>query len=231
MNSKINIAIDGYSSCGKGTLARFIADTLGYRFVDSGSMYRAVTYYVLEHRIDPQNREAVIAVLKDIQLEFEYQPASERYEIILNHKNVEREIRTLRVAQHVSNVAKIPEVRSHLVELQKALAKDKGVVMDGRDIATVVLPDAELKIFMTARPEVRAERRFKELILSGVKTTFEAVLQNVNERDHTDSQRDNSPLILTGDYRVLDNSDLTIDEQNKLALIWVEEALADKSRK
>lgn len=225
MNPKINIAIDGYSSCGKGTLARYLANQLGYTFIDSGSMYRAVTLYLLRKGIDPSNSALVIRELSLIDIGFKRNAGNGRYEIHLNSNNVESDIRTMEVAEWVSTVAKISEVRSFLVARQRAFAWEKGVVMDGRDIGTVVLPDAELKIFMTARPEIRAKRRFRELQDSGADVTFESVLENINERDRIDSGREDSPLKMTGDYKLLDNSDLTIEEQNALAMSWVNDIL------
>jgi cytidylate kinase len=219
---KVNIAIDGYSSCGKGTLARFLAKELKYRFVDTGSMYRAVSLFALQNQMDPAS-EALVMALDKICIGFEFNPEIGEYEITLNGTNVNREIRSMEVAAIVSEVARVSEVRRFLVAQQKQLALEKGVVMDGRDIGTVVLPEAELKIFMTARPEVRAQRRYAELTRAGVKTTYEDVLQNITERDRIDSSRKDSPLTQTADYKVLDNSDLTPDEQNKKALAWVKE--------
>lgn len=223
--AKINIAIDGYSSCGKGTLARYLATQLGYQFIDSGAMYRAVTYYALLKKCHPENETEVLSLLDQINLSFEKNQATDRFDIVLNGENIEGKIRNLEVAKWVSPVARISGVRSFLVKQQQSIAAQKGVVMDGRDIGTVVLADAELKIFMTARPEIRAQRRLKELVDSGMEVTFEAVLQNLNERDLIDSTRADSPLLLTEAYHLLDNSDLSVTEQNALAMTWVKEAL------
>lgn len=222
---RINIAIDGYSSCGKGTLAKQLARELGYKFIDSGAMYRAVTLHVLNHSTNPDDATAVEALLHGIQVDFAVNPSTGRSDVLLNGDNVETDIRTMRVASAVSQVARIPAVRRFLVAMQQQMGRDKGVVMDGRDIGTVVFPDAELKIFMTARPEVRARRRFEELTGSGVNTTYEEVLANLSERDHIDSSRADSPLTLTADYRVLDNSDLDREQQFALAMGWVREAM------
>lgn len=222
---RINIAIDGYSSCGKGTLAKQLARELGYKFIDSGAMYRAVTLHVLNHSTNPDDASAVEALLPGIQVDFAVNPSTGRSDVLLNGQDVETDIRTMRVASAVSQVARIPAVRRFLVAMQQQMGRDKGVVMDGRDIGTVVFPDAELKIFMTARPEVRARRRFEELTGSGVNTTYEEVLANLSERDHIDSSRADSPLTLTADYRVLDNSDLGREQQFALAMCWVREAM------
>lgn len=222
---KINIAIDGYSSCGKGTLAKFLAHTLGYKFIDSGSMYRAVTLQAIRLGADVEIPEQVIAILPTVELEFVFNPQHSRFEIELIGENIESEIRTLEVASKVSQVARISQVRQFLVQQQREIAKEKGVVMDGRDIGTVVLPDAELKIFMTARPEVRAQRRLKELVDSGRDVTFEEVLSNITHRDQIDSSREDSPLTLTSQYKVLDNSDISPEEQNQIALTWAQDAL------
>ncbi|MEK0421750.1 MAG: hypothetical protein RLZZ161_1601 [Bacteroidota bacterium] len=225
---RINIAIDGHSSCGKGTLAKQLASALGYKFIDSGAMYRAVTLYVLRMDVDPENDDAVHSVLPQISIDFVVNDATGRSDVCLNGENVEKEIRTLRIANSVSQIARIPSVRRFLVMLQQKMGADKGVVMDGRDIGTVVFPDAELKIFMTANPEVRALRRFNELTENGIKTTYEEVLANLKQRDHIDSSRSDSPLTMTSDYRLLDNSDLSREEQFSQALKWVEEALGNK---
>lgn len=224
-NNKINIAIDGHSSCGKGTLARFLANHLGYLFVDTGSMYRAVTLYLLQNGVDINNAQLVEDALPQIHIGFQWNEHNRRNDAVLNGENVESLIRNMDVAGRVSDVAKIPAVRRYLVGLQRALGKDKGVVMDGRDIGTVVFPDAELKIFMTASAEVRAKRRFAELTAAGVKTTYEDVWQNLVERDRIDSSREDSPLHLTHEYHVLDNSDLSIAQQNEIALSWINEIL------
>jgi cytidylate kinase len=221
----INIAIDGYSSCGKGTLAKALAKQLQYRFIDSGAMYRGVTLAALRKGLDFSNAEDLIAILQDINLDFETGTDGSSG-LLLNGEWVEEEIRLPKVAAHVSWVASIPEVRERLVSQQQSIGASKGVVMDGRDIGTVVFPSAELKIFMTARPEVRAQRRFLESQQKGIAVSYEEVLGNLQERDRIDSSRDHSPLTLTSDYRVLDNSDLNPEEQLALALNWVHEAQA-----
>jgi len=222
---KINIAIDGYSSCGKGTLAKQLAQHLNYIFIDSGSMYRAVTLFVLDSGIDPQDENSVAKCLADIDMRFDFNAQSNRYEVILNNVSVEARIRDLRVSSQVSFIAKVSAVRKKLVEIQQKIGADKGVVMDGRDIGTVVFPEAELKIFMTASAEVRANRRFAELTQSGQNVSWQEVYDNLVGRDDIDSNREDSPLIMTSDYRVLDNSDLSKDEQFKQALNWVNEAI------
>lgn len=223
MHSKINIAIDGHSSCGKGTLARELAHELDYTFIDSGSMYRAVALYFLEHEIISQNPTHVAQALAQIQLEFVKNERTGRFEIYLNNKSVEKRIREMDVAAVVSDVAALSVVRKTLVHMQQKLGAQKGVVMDGRDIGTVVFPNAELKIFMTADAEIRAERRFKELVATGTDITLNAVLLNLKLRDEIDSNRADSPLTLTADYRLLNNSHISQKEQLQIALQWVNE--------
>jgi cytidylate kinase len=222
---KINIAIDGYSSCGKGTLAKQMAQSLGYLFVDSGAMYRAVTLYLLENNIEISDEIAVSKALENIQLEFHPSKENNRFEIHLNGRNVESLIREIHIANKVSFVAKISAVRKKLVEIQQQIGEHKGVVMDGRDIGTVVYPDAELKIFMTASNEVRAQRRFKEMLAAGKNVTLEEVSANLIERDTIDSSRDDSPLTLNESYHLLDNSNITPNQQFELAMSWVNELL------
>ena len=221
----INIAIDGYSSCGKGTLAKALAKELQYRFIDSGAMYRGVTLAALRKGLDFSKAEDLIGMLEEIHLDFETK-ADGSNGLLLNGEWVEEEIRLPKVAAHVSWVASIPQAREQLVSQQQSIGASKGVVMDGRDIGTVVFPQAELKIFMTARPEIRAQRRFQESQQKGIEVSYEEVLANLQERDRIDSSRDHSPLTLTDDYRVLDNSDLTPDQQLALALSWVQEVQA-----
>lgn len=223
MHSKINIAIDGHSSCGKGTLARELAHELGYTFIDSGSMYRAVALYFLENEIISQNESHVKQALSQIQLEFVKNERTGRFEIYLNNKSVEKRIREMDVAAVVSDVAALSVVRKTLVNMQQKLGAQKGVVMDGRDIGTVVFPQAELKIFMTADAEIRAERRFKEQVATGSDITLNAVLMNLKSRDEIDSNRADSPLTLTADYRLLNNSHISQEEQLQIALQWVNE--------
>ena len=221
MKKKINIAIDGYSSCGKGTLAKAMAKALGYVFIDSGAMYRAVTLYLMQNGVDVEDESAVEAALANVVVGFLNNQEGQS-EVTLNGISVEAEIRNIAVASKVSEVAKIQIVRSKMVALQQAIGSEKGVVMDGRDIGTVVFPDAELKIFMTASVEVRAQRRFAELVAKGHVVTFEEIAANLQHRDAVDSSRENSPLTMTSDYRVLDNSELDRDSQFALAMQWVE---------
>jgi cytidylate kinase len=223
MKKKINIAIDGYSSCGKGTLAKAMAKALGYVFIDSGAMYRAVTLYLMQNGVDVEDESAVEAALANVVVGFLNNQEGQS-EVTLNGISVEAEIRNIAVASKVSEVAKIQIVRSKMVALQQAIGSEKGVVMDGRDIGTVVFPDAELKIFMTASVEVRAQRRFAELVAKGDVVTFEEIAANLQHRDAVDSSRENSPLTMTSDYRVLDNSELDRDSQFTLAMQWVEMA-------
>ncbi len=213
---KITIAIDGYSSTGKSTIAKQIAKELGYIYVDSGAMYRAVTYYALQNGFiskEEFNVSNFIKQLPNITLKFKFNPELGFAEMYLNNKNVEHDIRTMEVSSFVSAVAAVPEVRLQLVKQQQKMGKEKGIVMDGRDIGTVVFPDAELKIFMTASPEIRAKRRFDELIKRGDEIEFEDVLKNVQERDYIDSHREDSPLIKAEDAIEIDNSNLTLEEQ------------------
>jgi cytidylate kinase len=223
--AKINIAIDGYSSCGKGTLAKALASALNYVFIDSGAMYRAVTLYLMRHGVDLHDLHQVEQALTHVKVAFEMDESGVSF-VTLNDENVENEIRSIAVASKVSEVAKIQAVRDKLVYLQQQMGAKKGVVMDGRDIGTVVFPDAELKIFMTASVEVRAQRRFAELVAKGDVVTFEEISENLKHRDNVDSSRENSPLTMTADYRVLDNSDMDRDAQFALAMAWADEAIA-----
>ncbi len=217
VKTKINIAIDGYSSCGKSTMAKAIARELNYVYVDSGAMYRAMTLYALQHGYIKNDgsieEEELVHALELILINFRYNTELEQYETYLNGVNVEREIRSLQVSNHVSPVSNIKAVRQKLVRLQKRMAEQKGIVMDGRDIGTVVLPDAELKFFMTADNKVRAQRRFEELKSMGVETSLEDILRNVNERDEYDSTRSNDPLKKAENAIIIDNTNITIDEQ------------------
>lgn len=227
---KITIAIDGFSSTGKSTLAKQLANTLGYVYVDTGAMYRAVTYFamqnnwVLENGID---KKSLIQNLDKIKLHFQFNSQLGFAEMYLNNENVEYQIRTLEVSQNVSQIAEISEVRAKLVEQQQEMGKNKGVVMDGRDIGTVVFPNAELKLFMTASAETRAQRRFNELIEKGQHVTFEEVLQNVQQRDYIDTNRDDSPLVQAIDAIVIDNSAMSKEEQFNLVLQLVNEKLSE----
>lgn len=216
MDKKITIAIDGFSSTGKSTLAKQLAKHLGYIYVDTGAMYRAVTLYAMQHDFisDTQfDKNALIDKLPKISLQFLFNPDLGYAEIFLNEKNVEAEIRTLEVSNFVSRIAEISEVRAKLVEQQQNMGKNKGIVMDGRDIGTVVFTDAELKLFMTASPETRAKRRYEELIEKGQDVTYEEVLKNVQERDYIDTHREDSPLVKAEDAIEIDNSHLSIQEQ------------------
>lgn len=225
MEKKINIAIDGYSSCGKGTLAKALAKALGYVFIDSGAMYRAVTLHMLRAGVDVHDETAVSDALDALQIGF-VNNADNLSEVTLNGVSVESDIRNIEVAAKVSEVAKIQNVRTRMVALQQAIGQSKGVVMDGRDIGTVVFPGAELKIFMTASPAVRAQRRYDELVAKGDDVTLESIAENLQHRDRIDESRENSPLTLTDDYRVLDNSDLSRAAQFDLALEWAKQAIS-----
>lgn len=212
---KITIAIDGHSSTGKSTLARQLALSLGYVYIDSGAMYRAVTLFALENGLigHKPDADALEARLPEIDLRFELNPETGRSEIVLNNRNVEKQIRSLEVSAQVSQVAALGPVRQKLVALQRAMGNQGGVVMDGRDIGTVVMPEADLKIFMTASPEIRASRRYKELLERGEKVSYQEVLHNVRERDYLDSNREISPLRKAADAMELDNSDMGLKEQ------------------
>lgn len=223
---KIIIAIDGFSSTGKSTLAKQLAKQLGYVYVDTGAMYRAVTFFAMQHNYvseDHLDKKELVKSLPDLKLHFEFNPELGFAEMFLNGQNVETEIRTLEVSRLVSKIAEISEVRSKLVEQQQQMGKNKAIVMDGRDIGTVVFPKAELKIFMTASPETRAQRRYDELVEIGQQVTFQEVLQNVNERDYIDTHREDSPLVKAQDAIELDNSGLTKKEQFQLVLNLVTE--------
>lgn len=225
-NAKINIAIDGYSSCGKGTLAKELAKELNYLFIDSGAMYRAVTLALLRRNIAVDDIPAIEKLLPQLAISFEFNAALNHYQTLLNGDNIESEIRTMEVSNLVSPVSKIDAVRAFLVTQQRSIGLNKGVVMDGRDIGTVVFPDAELKIFMTAQPEIRAQRRLAELRQKGdVMTTFEEVLENLSSRDLQDSTRSNSPLLQAKDAIVIDNSNLSREEQKAFAMHLVNEKL------
>ncbi len=213
---KITIAIDGYSSTGKSTLAKQLARHLGYVYVDTGAMYRAVTLFAMENGYIGSgffDRETLVHGLPFIDLQFIFNPNLGFGEMYLNGKNVESEIRSIAVSNFVSQIAEVSEVRAKLVEQQKAMGKEKGIVMDGRDIGTVVFPDAELKIFMTASPHTRAMRRFEELQQKGQPGTFEQVFKNVVDRDYIDTHRTDSPLRKADDAVEIDNSELTRDQQ------------------
>ena len=225
---KITIAIDGFSSTGKSTLAKQLAAALGYVYVDTGAMYRAVAYFAMQHNLVSEthlDKAGLIAQLSNINLRFQFNPTLGFAEMYLNNKNIEAQIRTIEVSRMVSKVAEISEVRAKLVEQQQAMGKDKGIVMDGRDIGTVVFPDAELKLFMTASSKTRAQRRFDELVEKGQHITFEDVLQNVEERDYIDTHREDSPLVKADDAIEIDNSSLSKKEQFEIVLQLVKEKL------
>jgi CMP/dCMP kinase len=222
---KIIITIDGWSSCGKSTLAKQLAEKLGYTYIDSGAMYRAITLYFLRNHVDWTDSKAVVKALKEIHIEFVRNDGSKTSEIILNGENVEYLIRDLVVAEKVSEVAAIKEVRDFAVKQQQALGTKRAIVMDGRDIGTVVFPKAELKIFMTADKAVRVERRFRELYEKNPNISIEEVKNNLEMRDYIDSHRAISPLSKAKDALVLDNSNLTTQEQYQLAMKWVAKAI------
>jgi cytidylate kinase len=224
---KIIITLDGYSSCGKSTLAKQMAAHLNYVFIDSGAMYRAITLYFIRHRIDVTNSDAVIEALTHIHLAFKLNEQTGRADMYLNNENVEEEIRGLEVSNNVSQVAALEPVRIFSVAQQQLMGTHKGIVMDGRDIGTAVFPEAELKIFVTASPEVRVERRYQELVAKDPAITKAEIQANLEMRDHIDSTREFSPLKQAHDALVLDNSSLTRDEQLELALSWAQERIAN----
>jgi cytidylate kinase len=227
--NKITIAIDGFSSTGKSTLAKQLAQQLGYIYVDTGAMYRAVALFAMQNQlisVDSFNKVDLINRLKNIVLEFKFNTELGFAEMYLNGANVEKAIRTIEVSGYVSKVAEVSEVRSKLVEQQQEMGKNKGIVMDGRDIGTVVFPDAELKIFMTASAATRAQRRFDELVQKGDAVTYEEVFKNVEERDYIDTHREDSPLIMAEDAVEIDNSYLTREEQFQAVLDLVNAIIA-----
>jgi len=225
MSKKIIIAIDGWSSCGKSTLAKELAKELGYLYVDSGAMYRAITLYFLRNHVDWTDKSEVRKALKEISLEFVYNEKSQQSEMHLNEENVEYVIRDLVVAEKVSDVAAIKEVRKFAVEQQQVMGKKKGVIMDGRDIGTVVFPKAELKIFLTADNAVRVERRFKELFEKNPNITIEEIKANLEMRDYIDSNREESPLRQAKDAILVDNTNLTAKETEQKVLKLVKKIL------
>ena len=227
---QITIAIDGHSSTGKSTVAKQLADYLGYVYVDTGAMYRAVTLYALQKGFVSENhldKETLIATLPDIELHFE-KNTDGKAEIFLNGTNVEKDIRTLEVSEYVSPIATVSEVRKKLVEQQQKMGDAGGVVMDGRDIGTVVFPEAELKIFMTASAEVRAQRRYEELLGRGEAVTYEEVLENVTERDEIDSNRKDSPLKIAKGAIVMDNSEMNLEDQFHTILQLAKDRIAGR---
>ena len=216
---KIIIAIGGFSSCGKSTMAKDLAHELGYIYVDTGAMYRCVALYALQHKLFLKDGEINIpeleAAMPNINISFKLNKETGRPDTYLNNENVENKIRTMEVSSHVSSIAAIPFVREALVAQQQKMGKDKGIVMDGRDIGTVVFPNAELKIFVTASPEVRAQRRYDELMEKGMEADYNEILENVKQRDYIDSHRDVSPLRKADDAIELDNSNISIEEQKQ----------------
>ena len=226
---KITIAIDGYSSCGKSTIAKALAKELNYVFVDSGAMYRAVTLYFLENQVDTKDVEAINLALKHISIRFRQEGNQTR--TFLNSRDITEEIRKMQVSNHVSEVATISAVRRELVKQQQLMGKEKAIVMDGRDIGTVVFPDAELKIFLTAHPDIRAQRRYKELLLKGQNVSLAAIKENLLERDRIDTTRTDSPLRQADDAIVIDNSSLTHQEQLQKVIKLAKEKLNMASKK
>jgi len=227
MKKNIIIAIDGFASTGKSTLAKHLANYLNYIYVDSGSMYRAITYYALKKNYLPFNEENLkefSKILLDVKLSFVFNEKLGYSEIFLNNNNIEKEIRSILVSNHVSSVATVSFIRKHMVNLQKKLSLDKGVVMDGRDIGTVVFPNAELKLFLTASAEVRAKRRYSEYVNENVEVEYDEVLNNLKSRDLDDSKRKDSPLIVADDALEIDNSFMSMEDQ----LIFVKSILKDK---
>ena len=220
---KIIIAIDGYSSCGKSTLAKELATKLKYSYIDSGAMYRAITLYFLRHHVDYSDHGKVLDAIANINISFVYNEQTLNSDIHLNDENVAPYIRDMIISEKVSEVAAIREVRSFAVAQQKRMGRKKGIVMDGRDIGTAVFPDAELKIFMTADPEVRVMRRFKEMYETNPHITIDEVRHNLELRDYIDSTREESPLHRADDAILLDNSGLTREEQLEIVMNWVKE--------
>ena len=219
MSLTFNIAIDGHSSCGKSTIAKSIAQKYGMRYIDTGAMYRAITLYFMRNDII-KNKQVDFALLSDsldkITINFQFNSELKKSETFLNNENVESIIRGFEVSDNVSIIAQIKEVREKLILLQKAIGKSKNVVMDGRDIGTKVFPDARLKLFVTAKAEIRAQRRFDELKVKGERVTFDEILQNLNERDEHDTNREINPLLQAEDAILIDNSSLSIQDQNDL---------------
>ena len=215
---KLTIAIDGHASTGKSSIAKEIAVKYGYIYINSGSMYRAVTLFAIENKLLEllnDNIDLFIEKLKDISINFRFNQNNLISEIFLNNRNVEKEIGSLEVSNYVSKVAAIPEIRKEMVKLQRNIDRRKGVVMDGRDIGSVVFPNADIKLFLTASDTVRANRRFEEMINNGLSVSYDEILNNIRNRDKLDSSRSDSPLIIEKDAIVIDNSNMSIDEQIK----------------
>ncbi len=227
---KITIAIDGYSSCGKSTIAKGLALKLGYIYIDSGAMYRAVTLYCIQNNIIKNgifNEQQVLDSMNHIHLEFSVNPSTHVSEIVLNGKNVEKEIRGLQVADYVSPISALKGVRGKIVTLQREFGKNKGIVMDGRDIGTNVFPDAELKIFMTADETIRSQRRWKELSEKGLHVSAEEIRKNLSQRDYDDTHRQHNPLTQAKDAVLLDNSSMSINDQLDFVLKLAKERKAN----
>ncbi|MFC4721864.1 (d)CMP kinase [Geojedonia litorea] len=232
--NKITIAIDGYSSTGKSTVAKQLAKALGYVYVDTGAMYRAVTLFSMQNNLISEhhfNKNELISLLDKVEVSFQFNEALGYAEVYLNGANVENTVRSLEVSQFVSQIAAVSEVRQQLVKQQQQLGKNKGVVMDGRDIGTVVFPDAELKVFMTASPDTRAERRYKELLNKGEDINYDDVLENVKSRDYLDSTREDSPLIKAHDAIEIDNSNLSLEQQFQTVFKLAKAAIDMKNKK
>jgi cytidylate kinase len=228
MDKRLIIAIDGYSSCGKSTFARLIAKELTYIFIDTGAMYRAVTLFCMRKNYISKtglNIQAILSELQDIHIDFVYNPDINEYETFLNSENVEREIRGMEVTSYVSRISQIHEVRARMVELQRQIGISKGIVMEGRDIGTVVFPDADIKIFMTASVDIRAKRRHLELKNKGINIDFEEIKRTIIARDIADENRDISPLRRADDAIILDNSRMSVEEQ----MVWIKDII-DKNR-
>ena len=226
INQKIIIAIDGFSSCGKSTLAKALANNLQYVFIDTGAMYRAVALFFLRAGIDFDNTSNIASALNKITLQFKYNPTTLQSDMYLNEENVAQEIREMRVSQKVSEVAAIALVRDFAVAQQQAMGVSKGIVMDGRDIGTVVFPKAELKIFVTASPDIRVQRRFLELSAKSPAITVEEISENLQHRDLIDTTREHSPLKQADDALVLDNSNMSREAQFDIALQWAQERIS-----
>jgi cytidylate kinase len=227
MEKNLIIAIDGYSSCGKSTFARSIAKMLNYIYIDSGAMYRAVTLCCMRKNFIGKgglNTAGVLSELKNIRIDFIYNPGIKEYETVLNYENVEKEIRSIEVTAHVSRISQIHEVRARMVDLQRQIGAHKRIVMDGRDIGTVVFPDADIKIFMTASVDIRAKRRYDELKERGIMVDLEEIKRNIIARDIADENRDISPLRRADDAVILDNTRMTVEEQ----MLWVKEIIEKK---
>ncbi len=228
---KIIIAIDGYSSTGKSTVAKQLADYLGYIYVDTGAMYRAITLYAMQKGYISENhfdKKSLVNDLQNIKITFKLNSKTGKNKVYLNGKNVEKQIRTLEVSKFVSPIATVSEIRKKLVEQQQELGKEKGIVMDGRDIGTVVFPNAELKIFMTASPETRAKRRYKELVDTGEKISYKDIVENVKERDFIDTTREDSPLKKAKDAIEIDNSNLNREDQFYTILQLAQDRIAGR---